>query len=57
MGGTIAESNTRTQITISKELKAQLEELAKEQNRSFNNLVITVLKEYVSSLPNNEKKV
>ena len=34
----------------SKELKAQLEELAKQDNRSFNNYVITVLKEHVNSL-------
>lgn len=46
--GEIANINTRTNITIPKELKAKLEEIAKEQNRSFNNLVITVLKEYES---------
>ncbi len=48
MGGKIAESNTRTLLTIPKDLKARLEVLAQEQNRTFNNLVITVLKEYVS---------
>ena len=41
---TISKDNTRTQLTISKELKKQLENIAKEQNRSFNNLVITILK-------------
>lgn len=46
---TISKDNTRTNITISKELKAKLEQLAKDQNRSFNNLVITVLKEYVNA--------
>lgn len=50
MGGTISNENTRTNITISKELKAQLEELARNDNRSFNNYVITVLKEHVDSL-------
>lgn len=50
MGGTISNENTRTNITIPKELKAQLEELAKNDNRSFNNYVITVLKEHVDSL-------
>lgn len=40
--------NTRTTITIEKELKKTLEQLAKEDNRSFNNLVITILKEYVN---------
>lgn len=46
---TISKENTRTNITIQKELKAQLEEIAKNENRSFNNLVITILKDYVSS--------
>ena len=50
MGGSISNENTRTNITISKELKVQLEELAKQDNRSFNNYVITVLKEHVNSL-------
>ena len=45
----ISKENTRTNITISKEFKKQLEDIAKEQNRSFNNLVITILKDYVSS--------
>lgn len=43
------EINTRTNVTISKELKKQLEDIAKEQNRSFNNLVVTILKDFVSS--------
>lgn len=43
----ISKDNTRTLITIPKELKIKLEEIAKEQNRPFNNLVITILKEYV----------
>ena len=47
--GKISDSNTRTLITIPKDLKKQLEQLAKEQNRSFNNLVITILKDYISS--------
>lgn len=42
----ISIENTRTNITINKELKKTLEEIAKEQNRSFNNLVITILQEY-----------
>lgn len=47
--GKISDLNTRTNITIPKELKKQLEDIAKEQNRSFNNLVITILKDFVSS--------
>lgn len=50
MGGTISNENTRTNITISKELKAKLEKLAKQDNRSFNNYVITILKDHVDLL-------
>ena len=46
---TISKNNTRTQLTISKELKQQLEKIAKEQNRSFNNLVITILQNYIGN--------
>lgn len=46
--GKISDKNTRTMITLPKELKTQLEQLAKDQNRSFNNLVITTLKDFVS---------
>lgn len=48
--GKISDKNTRTLITIPKELKSKLENVAKEQNRSFNNLVITILKDYSSTL-------
>ena len=46
---TISKDNTRTLITIPKELKTELEQIAKEQNRSFNNLIITILKQSVSN--------
>jgi predicted HicB family RNase H-like nuclease len=47
----ISKDNTRTQITIPKDLKKQLEDKAKLENRSFNNLVITVLKNFIESTP------
>ena len=47
--GKISDKNTRTLITIPKELKTEIEEIAKNQNRSFNNLIITILKDYTSS--------
>lgn len=47
--GQISDKNTRTMITISKELKKQLAEIAKEENRSLNNLMVTVLKNYVDN--------
>lgn len=46
--GKISDNNTRTLLTISKELKKDLEVIAKEQNRSFNNLIVTVLQDYAS---------
>lgn len=46
---TIREDKTRTNITIEKELKEQLQQEAKKQNRSFNNLIITILKEYLAN--------
>lgn len=45
----ISKDKTRTVITIPKELKKQLEDIAKKDNRSFNNLIIKILKDYVSN--------
>ena len=39
----------RATLTLEKTLKLQLEEEAKKQNRSFNNLVLKVLKDYVAN--------
>lgn len=47
--GQVAPNKTRTNITIEKELKYQLEEIAKKEGRSFNNLVINILKEYMKN--------
>lgn len=44
----ISKDNTRTNLTIPKDLKLELEKIAKQENRSFNNLIITVLKDYVA---------
>lgn len=43
----ISDKNTRVNITFPKDLKAQLEQLAKKQNRSLNNLVVTILKDFL----------
>lgn len=43
----ISEKNTRTLITLPKELKEQLEAIAKNDNRSFNNLVAKILSDFV----------
>lgn len=47
--GKISEMNTRTILTLPKELKKELELIAKEENRSLNNLMLTVLKKFVDA--------
>ena len=41
--------NTRLNLTIPRDLKCKLEEIAKEQNRSTTNLIITILKDYTGT--------
>lgn len=44
--GKISDKNTRIPITLPRDLKERIEQLAKKQNRSFSNLVVTLLVEY-----------
>jgi len=44
----IKENNTRIQITISKDLKIQLEQKAKEDNRSVSNYIIKLIQDDIS---------
>jgi len=43
----VSKDKTRTLVTLTKEDKVKLEQIAKEQNRSFSNLVETILIEYL----------
>lgn len=43
----ISNDKVRYSLTIDKEDKARLQEISKEQNRSLNNLIETVLKDYL----------
>ena len=43
----IGKDKVRTALTLEKEFKIKLEQLAKEDERSFNSLIIKVLKDYV----------
>lgn len=45
--GKIAENKVKTTIVMEKELKSALEELAKKERRSFNNLMVGILADYV----------
>ena len=40
---------TRMILTITKDLKAELERIAQEQNRSVNNLILTIIKSSISN--------
>lgn len=48
----ISNDNTRTNITFPKDLKLKLEKIAEKENRSFNNLVITIIKNYLAKKEN-----
>ena len=48
MSGKISQHKTRISLTIEKEFKKELEEIARKENRSLNNLIITILKEKIS---------
>lgn len=43
----VSNDKTRTLITLDKSDKVELEKIAKGQNRSFSNLIQTILKDYL----------
>ena len=45
----VSKDKTGVLVNMDKELKEKLVQLAKEQNRSLSNLIVTVLKDYVDS--------
>ena len=48
----ISKDNTRMILTIPKELKVKLERIAQEQNRSVNNLILTIIKNSINGIKN-----
>jgi len=48
----ISKDKVRANLIINKELKKRLEEFADKENRSFNNLVITILEKYLKEKEN-----
>lgn len=47
--GQIAENKIKTTIVLEKELKTKLEEIAKKEMRSLNNLMASVLSNYAEN--------
>lgn len=45
----ISKDNVQAGIIIPREMKQQLEEIAKQEERSFNNLIRTILKDYLAN--------
>lgn len=51
----VSKDKVRANLVINIELKKELEEIAKEEQRSFNNLVNKILSEYVKDLKENKE--
>ena len=47
--GKISESKVKTTIVMEKKLKSSLEIIAKEESRSLNNLMVSILTDYVKT--------
>ena len=52
----VSSDKTRAIISLEKDLKTKLEELANNEDRSFSNYVVQVLKEHVKSLGDKDKE-
>ena len=46
----VSKDKTGVLVNMDKTLKEKLSELAKKQNRSLSNLIVTILKDYVESV-------
>lgn len=52
----VSSDKTRAIISLEKDLKAKLEDLANKEDRSFSNYVVKVLKEHIQSLEGDDKE-
>ena len=52
----VSSDKTRAIISLEKDLKAKQEELANNEDRSFSNYVVKVLKEHIQSLEGKDKE-
>ena len=46
----VSSDKTRAIISLEKDLKTKLEDLANKEDRSFSNYVVKILKEHIQSL-------
>jgi len=47
---TVSKNNTRTLIMLPKDFKAKLEQLAKSENRTLSNYILTVLQKHAEKI-------
>ncbi len=47
----ISDNNTRILITIPKETEVKLVEMSKKENRSLNNMIVTIINKYLETQP------
>lgn len=52
----VSNDKTRTIISLEKDLKAKLETLAQQEDRSFNNYVVKILKDHIQTLEDRDKE-
>jgi len=50
----VSENNVRVPITLPKELKQQLDKIAKEDKRTFSNLCAKILSDYIEQKKDGE---
>lgn len=52
----VSSDKTRAIISLEKDLKSKIEQLANNEDRSFSNYVVQVLKEHIKSLERDDKE-
>lgn len=51
----VSNNKTRAIISLEKDLKAKIDELAKKDDRSFSNYVVQILKEHIRKIESENK--
>ena len=52
----VSSDKTRAIINLEKDLKSKIDKLAKEDDRSFSNYVVQILKEHVNNVESEDKE-
>lgn len=52
----VSSDKTRAIISLEKDLKAKIYELAKKDDRSFSNYVVQILKEHINNIESDDKE-